>query len=87
MGWAFAIVNGKLAEIFFEKKKNKTMFYGHAYVKVEEYKSKKEKQWIKEDTAKNRSSYQKNLYKDKTGNVFPCADFTGTASKLPSSLL
>lgn len=74
MGWCFANVNGKLAEIFFEQGKDEISFYGHAYVKEEEYKTKKEKQWIKEDTAKHKFSYRKGRYKDKNDKIFRCID-------------
>ena len=64
MGWCFAIINGRLAEIFFEpKKKGEPKILGHAYVKREEYKAKKEQKYITEDTAKFRLSYRNGLYK------------------------
>jgi len=66
MDWCFAIVNGRLAEIFFERKNGKMEFLGHAYVKKSEYKTKKEKKWIKEDTEKFKLVYRKGIYKDKT---------------------
>ena len=75
MGWSFAIVNGKLAEIFFDRRKNKAIFYGHAYLNEDEYKTKQEKKWIKLDTAKHKFSYRKGVYKDKMGNTFESAEF------------
>ena len=36
---------------------------GHCYVKMSEYKTKKEKQWIKEDTKRNRFSYRNKKYR------------------------
>ena len=72
MGWCFAIVNGKLAEIFFERKKGKLLFLGHAYISESEYKTKKEKQWIKSDTKKYNFNYRKDKYYDqKTGIIYP----------------
>src|SRR3989338_6539153 len=50
MGWCFALINGRLAEIFFEKKGKKVLLKGHCFVKEEEYKTKQEKTWIKKDT-------------------------------------
>ena len=42
MGWCFALVNNKLAEVYFERKKNgKVFFYGHCYVKESDYTTKK----------------------------------------------
>ena len=43
MVWSFGLVNNKLAEIFFERKRGKVVFLGHAYVKEPEYTTKKEK--------------------------------------------
>ena len=42
-GWCFAIVNNKLAEIFFENddKKKKSVVWAHCYVERSEYKTKK----------------------------------------------
>lgn len=64
MSWCFATINGKLAEIFFEKEKKKLNIQGHAYVKKSEYKTKQEKAWIEKDTRKFRFSYRKGLYKN-----------------------
>lgn len=63
MNWCFAIINGRLAEIFFEKSGNKLEFLGHCYVKKEEYKTKKEQKWIDEDTRKYKLSHRKADYK------------------------
>lgn len=48
MCWCFAIVNNKLAEIFFDEKKNgQAKIWGHCYVRQEEYETKTEQKWIK----------------------------------------
>src|SRR3989344_5875301 len=71
MCWSFAIVNNKLAEIFFENKRGKTCFYGHVYVKEPDYATKKERRWIKEDSDRYQLTYRKGMYKDKnTGQFF-----------------
>ena len=62
MDWCFAIINNRLAEIYFEKKRG-IKFFGHCYVKNSEYKSKEEKEWIKKDTAKMRFKYRDGVYK------------------------
>lgn len=64
MGWCFAIVNGKLAELFFEKENGVIKMLGHAYVKESEHRTKREKLWIKRDTARYKFSYRKSKYKD-----------------------
>jgi len=66
MCWCFAMVNNRLAEIYFDKKKNgQIKIDGHCYVKKEDFKTKKEQKWIKEDTARCRFSYRKRKYKKK----------------------
>ena len=75
MHWCFAKINGRLAEVYFEEEKGETFFYGHAYVKEEEFKTKKEKKWIKEGTTKYQLSYGKGCYKDKNGNIFKSKNF------------
>ena len=63
MGWSFAIVNNKLAEIYFDKnKKGRAKIRGHCYVKKEEYKTRQEQRWIAEDTKRVRLRYQKRKY-------------------------
>jgi len=63
--WSFALVNNRLAEVFFERKRGKINFLGHAYVKESEYTTKKEKRWIKKDTTNVRLVYRKGEYKFK----------------------
>ena len=59
MGWCFALVNGRLAEIFFDKKRRgDNRIWAHCYVRKEEYKTKREQQQIKQDTARVRFSYR-----------------------------
>lgn len=62
MSWSFAKINGKLAEIFFEKNKKGIKFDGHAWVKKSEYKTKKEQEYIKKDTIKVQLSYKNGKY-------------------------
>lgn len=62
MYWSFAIINNRLSEIHFEKNKGKVKFLGHCYVKESEYKTKREKKWIKEDTEKNKFTYRNHKY-------------------------
>lgn len=69
--WSFAIVNGRLVEIHFDRKYG---FWGHCYVKRSEYKTKQERRWIKQDTAQNRFTYRKGYYFDQ---------LRGTKHKIP----
>lgn len=43
MYWSFALINNKLAEIYFETKKGIIKYIGHAFVKKSEYTTKREK--------------------------------------------
>jgi len=61
MGWAFAIINNKLAEFHFSTK-TKDIF-GHCYVKLEEYKTKREQKMILEDLEKHKFTWKKGEYK------------------------
>lgn len=62
--WAFAFVNGRLAEFHFEINKGKfRMTNGHCYVKRKEYTTKKEREWIGVDTKKYRFTYRNGKYR------------------------
>ena len=65
MGWCFAIINNRLAEIYFEKNKSGIKFLGHCYVKESEYTLKEEREWIKKDIAKVQLVYRKGNYRNK----------------------
>lgn len=63
MSWCFAIVNNRLAEIFFERRKGDLLPKGHCYVDAKDYRTKKEKRWIRDDTTKLRFSYRSRRYR------------------------
>ena len=64
MSWCFAIVNNRLAEIFFdEDKSDRKKISGHCYVKKEEYKSKQEQKWIEQDTKRVKLVWRNKKYK------------------------
>ena len=64
--WCFAMVNGKLSEIYFYKnKKGEPEIFGHCYVKREEY-SKKEQKMIDKETKKYNFTWRNKIYKSKT---------------------
>ena len=65
MNWCFAIINNRLAEIYFEKHQGSIKFLSHCYVKKADYKSEKEKRWIAEDIIKVKLIYRKGKYKSK----------------------
>ena len=66
--WCFGLINGKLAEIYYEKESGKRKILGHCLVKAGEYKTKKEQKWIEDDTFRYKFSYRNKKYKDLTGN-------------------
>ena len=63
MAWCFAIVNNRLAEIYFRELKGRLVIFWHCYVERKEYRTKRELKWIREDTAKFRFIYRKGRYK------------------------
>jgi len=63
MNWSFATINNKLAEVSFEKKKERVEILGHCYVQKEEYKTKKELKMIDQDSVAFRFLYRKGKYK------------------------
>lgn len=59
MAWCFALVNSKLAEIYFDKSKSgRIKIRGHCFVNKKEYKTKQEQKWIQEDTKRVRVVYR-----------------------------
>ena len=70
MSWSFATVNGRLAEVFFEREEGQDSpkIMGHCYVSLSEYKTKKEKRWIGKDTKRYQFSYRNKVYRDKIRN-------------------
>jgi len=59
-------MNGKLAEIFFDSKKNgDPVIRGFCYVKKSEHATKKEKRWITADTKRYRFTYRNRKYFDR----------------------
>lgn len=60
--WAFAIINSRLAEVYFEKNGDKTLVKGHCYVNGDDYRTQQEKKWIKTDAKKYRFTYRNKEY-------------------------
>ncbi len=68
MNWCFAKINGRLAELFFEKNGNEPKVIGHAYVSVTKYTAKRELKLVEKDTAHYQLSYRNKVYRDKIRN-------------------
>ncbi len=58
MSWCFAVVNHRLAEIYFENGR----VWGHCLVRRSEFKLKKEREWIEKDTKKYKLKYAGGKY-------------------------
>lgn len=63
--WSFALINGRLADIYFEAGKGLAGISGHGYVKREWYKTKHEKRMLEADTKKYNLIYRNKKYRDK----------------------
>lgn len=64
MDWSFAIVNGKLSEIYYNKnKKGEMKFIGFCHVNKSDYKTKMEQKYILHDTAKFVFTFRNGVYK------------------------
>jgi len=63
MSWCFAVVNGRLAEIYFDKTKHELAMWGHCYVDRETF-SKMEQKMINKDTSRFRITYRNKRYYD-----------------------
>jgi len=64
-GWCFAVVNGRLAEIYFDKKYG---IFGHCYVEKNDY-SKREQRMINSDIKKYQFIYRRKYYIDKKRRI------------------
>ena len=61
--WCFAIVNNRLAEIYFEKHSNQVEIYAHCYVLRSEFTTKEELKQIDDDIKNVKISYRKGKYR------------------------
>lgn len=68
-GWSFALLNGRLAEIYFETGKGSAVISGHCYVTREEFKTKREQKMIDADIKKYQLTYKNKKYRDKNGKL------------------
>ena len=64
-GWCFAYINGRLGEIYFDKKYG---IYAHCYIDKDEF-NKKEQKIIESDTRKYKFTYRNGFYFDKLNNI------------------
>ena len=69
MSWAFALINNRLSEIYFEKRGKMFVMQGHCYIRREEFTTKKEQKEIDTDIRKHVLSYRTGRYRDKIGGM------------------
>jgi hypothetical protein len=60
--WCFGKVNGKLAEVWFENKRGKSVPYAHCFVEEKDYKTKQEKKWIEQDLKRVNLTFENKIY-------------------------
>ena len=71
MSWTFALINNRLAEIYFDRKGKTIVIRGHCYVERSEFTTKREQKYIDVDIKKHMFSYRGKRYRDKfNGRMF-----------------
>lgn len=63
--WCFALINGQLGEIYFEKNKKEASIKGHCYIDRKEF-TKREQRMIDVDIKNHTFFYQNKKYLRKT---------------------
>ena len=67
MNWCFALINNRLAEIYFDKTKGgKRKIHTHCYVRRNEFRTRHEQEMINADIKMVRLVYRDKQYHDKT---------------------
>lgn len=69
MNWSFAMLNGRLSEIFFENTSEGLVILGHCYITRDEY-SKSENKMIDQDIKLNKLTYRHKQYYDQIKKVW-----------------
>ncbi len=77
MSWAFALVNNKLAELYFERRGKTIRMGGYCHVERSEFITRKELGEIDFDTKKYQLSYRNGRYRDNlSGKIFVSNEWT-----------
>lgn len=64
-GWCFALINGRLGEIYFKIGGGTAGISGHCYVTREEFKTKREQKILDADIKKYKLTYRNKKYRNK----------------------
>ncbi len=70
MYWVFVMINNRLAELHFDKKRGKLLLFAHGYVKKNSFKTRREQRMIEKDTKRYRFTYRNKKYFDQTKRVW-----------------
>lgn len=66
MCWSYALINGRLAEIYFDKQGGKPIFKGHSYIKPTETFTKVEARALEHDIQTTQLTYYAKRYRQRT---------------------
>lgn len=61
--WSYALINGRLAEIYFDKKGDKIVFEGHSYISPKETFTKIEARALEHDIQHTQLTYYRKHYR------------------------
>jgi len=63
MYWCFATINGRLGEIYFDKKNGQAEISSHCYIKKEDFEIKEELHALDQESKKFKIVYRNKKYK------------------------
>jgi len=60
--WSYALINGRLGEIYFDRKRGKIVYEGHSYLRPNERLTKVEANALQHDVARTQLTYYRKKY-------------------------
>lgn len=63
--WSYALINGRLGEIYFDRKRGKIIYEGHSYIGPNERLTKREANDLQHDVNHTQLSYYRKQYSRK----------------------
>ena len=61
--WSYALINGRLGEIYFDHKHGKIIYEGHSYLRPEERLTQREVNALQYDVSRTQLSYYRHHYR------------------------
>ncbi len=61
--WSYALINGRLGEIYFDCKHGKIIYEGHSYLRKDERLTLREAAALQHDVARTQLSYYRKKYR------------------------